>query len=233
MNCRNCNHTISGKYCSHCGSPAVLKRVDGSYIFHELQHILHFEKGILYTIKALLQKPGQNIRAFITEDRARLVKPIIFIIITSVIYTAISHFHGVEMKPAGVAAHTATVTIMAWIEAHYGYANIIMGIFIGYWLKLLFLKSRYNIFEILIMLCFVMGIGMLIFAIFAVVDALLHINSHMVATGAIMAYCTWAIGQFFNEKKVLSYVLAFIGYSVGMLSFWTVAVLTGIIIDKL
>jgi len=41
------------------------------------------------------------------------------------------------------------------------------------------------------------------------------------------------IGQFFNEKKVLSYLLAFTGHILVMISFWTVAALTGTLIDKL
>ncbi|WP_246228592.1 DUF3667 domain-containing protein [Paraflavitalea devenefica] len=213
--------------------PVALKRVDGPYIIHEIQHVLHFEKGILYTIKALLLQPGQNIRTFLTENRSRLVKPILFIVVTSLLYTSITHFFHIERQYAasGRLAHSATMAIMSWIESNYGYANIIMGVFIGLWLKLLCRKSGYNFFEILIMLCFVMGIGMLLFAVFALIEGVTRVDLLKVAGTVTFIYCLWAIGQFFDGKKGASYLFAFIAYLLGMVSFTMTAILTGFLID--
>ena len=85
MNCKNCNAEIFSKFCPDCGQPANLKKIDGNYIIHEIEHVLHFERGILYTVRELIIRPGINIRKYLTENRSRLVKPIIFIIITSCI----------------------------------------------------------------------------------------------------------------------------------------------------
>lgn len=234
MNCRSCHQIVSENYCGNCGMPVFVKRVDGTHIIHEIQHVLHFEKGILYTIKALLLRPGQNIRTFLTENRSRLVKPIIFIIVTSLLYTSITHFFHIE-KPyaaSGSPANSATIAIMSWIEGHYGYANIIMGVFISFWLKLLCRKSGYNFFEILIMLCFVMGIGMLIFAVFALIEGVTRVDMVKVAGTVTLIYCIWAIGQFLNGKKGVSYLFAFIAYLLGMVSFAMSAILTGFLIDS-
>lgn len=233
MNCRNCQHIINENYCGNCGTPVVLKRVDRSYIIHEIQHLLHFEKGIPYTIKELLLRPGQNIREFLTENRNRLVKPVIFIIFTSLIYTVISHFFHVENDHAssGKVAHSATTVIMSWVASHYGYANIIMGIFIGFWLKLFCRKSGYNFFEILIMLCFVMGTGMLIFAVFALAEGITRIPLVNVAGIVTLIYCVWAIGQFLNGKNRVNYLFAFLAYLLGMVSFTVLVMLTGYLVD--
>ena len=83
MNCKNCNTEISSKFCPDCGQPTSLKRIDGHYIIHEIEHILHFGRGISFTIRELVINPGQNIKNYLLETRSRLVKPIIFIIITS------------------------------------------------------------------------------------------------------------------------------------------------------
>jgi hypothetical protein len=96
MNCKNCDTEASLNFCPNCGQPSILKRINGHYIIHEIEHVLHFEKGILYTIRELLLRPGENVRHFITENRNRLVKPIIFIIITSLIYTLVNHFFHIE-----------------------------------------------------------------------------------------------------------------------------------------
>jgi len=211
----------------------VLKRVDGHYVAHEIQHILHFEKGILYTIKELLTRPGASTREFITDNRSRLVKPIIFIIVTSLVYSTINHFFHVEEGYVNYQGgkSSATSAIFAWVQHHYGYSNIIMGVFIAMWLKLFFKKSGYNFFEILILLCFVMGMGMLIFSVFTIAEALSKIKLMQISAVIGIAYCTWAIGQFFNTKKVSGYLKAFFAYLLGMLTFSIAALLLGALID--
>ena len=146
INCINCNHELSGKYCSNCGRPASIKRIDSHYITHEILHVLHFEKGILFTVKELLTRPGQNVREFIAVDRAKLVKPIIFVVITSLVYSLVNHLFHVE--DGYVSYHgekNATSSIFDWVQAHYGYANMIMSVFIALWLRL-FLESMITIF---------------------------------------------------------------------------------------
>lgn len=233
--CSNCNHELTGKYCSNCGEPEKVKRIDSHYIMHEIVHVLHLEKGIFFTIRELLIRPGQNIREFIAENRSRLVKPIIFIIITSLIYTILNHFFHIEdgyVNFSG-AKNSTTSSIFTWIQNHYGYSNIIMGVFIAFWLKLFFRKYDYNFFEILILLCFVMGMGMLIFSVFALFEGLTKINL-MQASGMIgVLYCTWAIGQFFDKNKAISYFKALVSYMLGIMTFSASAMLLGFLIDLL
>lgn len=232
-NCGNCNNQISENYCSNCGQPANLKRIDGHYIIHEIKHVLHFEKGILYTIRELLTNPGENVRNFISKNRVRLVKPIIFIIVSSLIYTLVNHFFHIEdgYVKFNETKQTTTGLIFKWVQDHYGYSNIIMGVFIAFWIKIFFKKYNYNFFEILILLCFVMGMAMLFFAVFAIFQGITHIDLMQIAGIIGIAYCTWAIGQFFDKKKALNYVKAFASYILGMISFSLSALLMGTIID--
>ncbi len=232
-NCKNCNTETTSKYCPNCGQPTELKRIDGHYIIHEIEHVLHFERGILYTIKELIKNPGQNVRNYLTENRARLVKPIIFIIVTSLIYSICSSlFHFEDGYASYLNQKEATwILIFKWIQGHYGYANIIMGIFIALWIKLFFRKYKFNFFEILILLCFVMGIGMLVFSFFGIIQGLTHINLIQVAGTFGFVYTTWAIGHFFDKRKVTSYIKAFFAYMLGMFTFALTAIITGIIVD--
>ncbi|NII80981.1 MULTISPECIES: DUF3667 domain-containing protein [unclassified Pedobacter] len=235
ISCRNCSHVVNDDFCGRCGQPVHIKRVDAHYILHEIQHVLHFEKGILFTVKELLIRPGQNIRSFITENRSRLVKPVIFIIVSSLIYTLISHFFHIEEGYVEFTEvkKTSIGLIFDWVQGHYGYANILMGVCISLWLKLFFKKYSYNFFEILILLCFVMGIGMLIISVFAIVEGLSKISLMEVSSIIVAVYSTWAIAQFFNGRKVVSYLKAIIAYSLGMLMFGLLAVFLGVSIDLL
>lgn len=232
-NCKNCNTELTGKYCSNCGQPAQTKRVDGHYILHEIEHVLHFERGILFTIKELLLRPGLNIQEFITGNRSRLVKPIIFIIISSLIYTLIIHFFHIENQYINLsgADNSATGAIFTWSQNHYGYANIIIGVFIASWLKLFFRAYDYNFFEILILLCFVIGMEMLILSVFALLEGLMHAELMKISGIIGTFYCTWAIGQFFNRTKLSSYLKALAAVMLGLTSFSIVGLVLGLLID--
>lgn len=235
MNCKNCNAEATRNYCPDCGQPVSLKRIDRHYITHEIEHVLHFERGIFYTIRELIIRPGENVKEFLLENRTRLVKPIIFIIVTSLIYSFVNHFFHIEESYVKLEeSSTSTVgLIFKWSQDYYGYANIIEGIFIAVWIKIFFRKYGYNFFEILILLCFVTGIGMLIFAVFALVEGLTKINLMQIATIASFAYFAWAIGQFFDKKKPAAYLKAFAAYMLGMITAVLIAVVTGIVIDAL
>ncbi|WP_264524252.1 DUF3667 domain-containing protein [Flavobacterium sp. N502536] len=233
MNCLNCNTELNSNFCPDCGQPKTLKRINGHYIVHEIEHVLHFERGILYTIKELIINPGQNIRNYLTENRSRLVKPIIFIIVTSLIYSVSNHFFHFQDGYMNYldSQKTTTSTILKWVQVNLGYSNIMMGIFIALWTKLFFKKRDYNIFEILILLCFVMGIGMLIYAIFGLVYGLTHLNIMQFAGIAAFIYFTWAIGNFYDRGKASSYIKAFFAYILGMITFSLAIMIVGTLID--
>jgi hypothetical protein len=233
MNCKNCNTEVSQNYCPNCGQPKKLKRIDGHYLIHEIVHILHFERGILFTVRELLIRPGENIRSFISENRSRLVKPIIFIIVTSLIYSLLNHFFHIEDAYIKFDEQKKSTTghIFKWVQDHYGYANIIIGLFIAFWTKLFFRKYNYNYFEITILLCFVMGIGMLIYSVFALLLGLTHIYLMQIAGIASFIYSAWAIGQFFDKRKFSNYIKALFSYILGFLTFSLAAMLIGTLID--
>lgn len=232
-NCNHCNTEVAQHYCPNCGQAAKIKRIDGQYIIHEIEHVLHFERGILYTIRELISRPGKNVRNYLTENRSRLVKPVIFIIVTSLVYSLVSHFFHIEESygKKGPITQSAVNTIFKWVQDHYGYANIIMGVFIALFLKLFFRKPGYNFFEILILLCFVMGMGMLIYAVFALIEGITHFHLMSPAGVVGIAYAVWAIGQFFEPKRALGYIKSFAAYMLGMMTFWLVGFLAGTLID--
>lgn len=232
--CKNCKESISGNYCSNCGQPASVKRIDSHYVIHEIEHVLHLERGIFYTVRELLIRPGETIRHYLSEGRVRLVKPIIFIIITSLIYTLTIQFFHIEDGYINISGTPTANAVNSWIRAHYGYGNILIGVFIALWLKLFFSKKGYNLFEILILLCFVLGTFMLIASFFTLIKSIAPSQGLKIAISVVCyAYITWAIGQFFGEKKVLNYVKAFAAYLLGMLSFSFLILLIGFFVDWL
>ena len=200
---------------------------------HEIEHLLHVEKGFLYTTKELVSRPGESIQGFLSENRTKLVKPILFIIVSSLIYSVIIHFFHIEdgyVKYENIETNSTTL-IFKWIQDHYGYSNIIMGVFIALWIKVFFRKYQYNFFEILILLCYVMGVGMLILALFAALEGISNIQLMQISSIISFIYSAWAIGQFFDKHKMINYVKSFFAYLLGFISFGIAALLLGTGLD--
>ncbi|MCL2682177.1 MAG: DUF3667 domain-containing protein [Bacteroidales bacterium] len=234
--CKNCTNPVTGNYCSNCGQSAKMRRIDKHYIFKEIGDFFCANKGLLYTIKGMLLRPGKSVRQFVAEDRYRFVKPITFVIITSLIYTVINHFFQMGIKDYTIHLDTpeslTTNLIMEWIIIKYpGYFNIFMGFFIAFWIKLFFRKSNYNLFEIFILVCFVTGITSLGTSVIVILQKITSLDLIQPLNLLLIIYFIWATGQFFGEKIAKNYVKASLAYMVGLLVFGISVAIIGTIID--
>ena len=232
--CKKCNNEFEGNYCFNCGHPQKLERINSRYIISEIASVLNFQKGIFHTIKELLIKPGQNIRQFISEDRNRLVKPILFIIICSLTYTLFVQIF--EFKDGYINFHfddsnSAMSLIFQWITQNYGYSNILMAVFVAIWIKMFYRKYDYNFYEILILLLFISGMQMLMFALLGALESLTKTPILTFGTYVVLIYAFWAIGQFFDKRKILNYAKAPISYFLGLITFFLAASGIGLLID--
>lgn len=85
--CANCDRAIDGadqKFCPACGQPTPAHRIDWHFLGHELEHsVLHMDRGILYTLKNLMLRPGHLIRDYIDGRRADHVKPLLLTMISA------------------------------------------------------------------------------------------------------------------------------------------------------
>ncbi len=231
--CNRCESDLFDHFCSKCGHPKKLKRIDGQYILSELISIFDFEKGIFFTIRELLLRPGLTVKKFIFDDREQLVKPVLFIIICSLIYTIIQNWLQFEdgYVAFSLGQDSATETISQLISENYGYANIIIATFIALWIKLFFRKYNYSYFEILILVSFVMAVGMLIFSFFGIIDSLVDLKVADKGYLIGILYVSWGIGQFFDKGKIANYLKGFLSYMLGVFLFMVVAMIVGLLID--
>jgi len=231
--CEYCTSENRGDFCSNCGRAKTLKRIDSKYILSEIGSILNFDKGILYTIKELLIRPGKNVQNFIHKDRKRLVKPIVFIIICSLTYTILQQLLNFEDGYVNYSfdENSASTSIFDWVTKNYGYANLLITIFIAFWIKVLFRKHSYNFYEILILLCFVIGVGMLIFSFFGIMDSLSNLKIIDKGFFVGVLYISWGIGQLFQGNRLVNSLKGFLSYMLGLVSFTIIILLLGIMLD--
>lgn len=232
--CLSCHSLLYGPFCSACGKPKALRRIDGGFVLDQIASVFNLHRGFFYSIRELLVRPGPTVQEFLHSDRSRLVKPIVFILITSLIYNLAQRWLGFEdnYATAGGLDGTATAQILGWIQGNYGYTNILMGGFIALWIKIFFRKTNHNFFEILVLLCYIMGIGMLLYTVFGVAEALTGWKLFLLGGLLSVTYIAWGIGGFFHHSRGWGkYLKALIIYLFGTLSFMLVAIMIGLIID--
>lgn len=146
------NETIQTEELGEIDNRSVLERIDGKYIWNEISSVLNFDKGIFYTIKELFIRPGKTVREFLIYDRKRLVKPIIFVIFSSLFFIISQQIFGFQTGTAPDNIDSVGVKkAFEWVGKNFGIVNIILGFFIGFWIRLFYLKSKFNIYEIFIL----------------------------------------------------------------------------------
>lgn len=110
--CINCAHAVAGpeqKFCPRCGQPTPVHRIDWHFLAHELEHsVLHMDRGILYSIRELMLRPGRLMRDYIDGRRGNHVKPLLLIMVTAAAVVLLSRLFagGTVMDadaPAGMA----------------------------------------------------------------------------------------------------------------------------------
>ncbi len=235
ISCKNCGLSLDGNYCNNCGEAATLKRMNTHYLSHELLHLLHFEKGFFYTVKELALRPGKSIKTFITENRKLHMKPIPFLILTSLIYTVVAHYLKVDtVNDRKFESSKHTAAIFHWVNAHYGYANIFMSAVTAGFVYLFFKKYKFNFVEVLVLMCFIVGQGMLLNAVICTLHSFVpKLVYGLLMSFGIFLYASWAIGQFFQSGKIGGYLKAVSAYFCGYFLFYVLIVFIGVSLDLL
>ena len=72
-NCLNCNAKLYDKFCSKCGQKSDTHRITlKHFLFHDILHgVWHVDKGILFTVKEAITRPGQAALDYISGKRIK------------------------------------------------------------------------------------------------------------------------------------------------------------------
>jgi hypothetical protein len=83
VNCLNCGQELTGKFCSACGQKADTQRISfKNFISGDILHgTFHFEKGMLFTAKQALIRPGRAALDYISGKRVRYYNIFYFILL--------------------------------------------------------------------------------------------------------------------------------------------------------
>lgn len=221
-NCINCNHQVVDDFCSKCGQPKVIKRIDFHYMVHEIEHLFHFEKGFHFTAWQLIIKPGKTIRTYLFENRNKYVKPIVYLFFAALIFTLFTSFFHIQFTYLNVGYieplkdKVNLKTIDDWLISHIAYTNIIVGFCTAPWLVLLYRKRKHNVFEMMVLMSYVLATGLLL--IIPIIAFVTITKAFTNLTEFFIIYQIWAIRQFFGERKIVNYIKALLAFFLGILT---------------
>jgi hypothetical protein len=113
--CANCGRAIAGmdqKFCPACGQPTPAHRIDWHFLGHELEHsVLHMDRGILYSLKELMLRPGHLMRDYINGRRGHQAKPLLMLMVMAAVVVILSKYlAGTGVVDSAVMAGASVAT---------------------------------------------------------------------------------------------------------------------------
>lgn len=235
--CINCAHAVAGpeqKFCPRCGQPTPVHRIDWHFLAHELEHsVLHMDRGILYSIRELMLRPGRLMRDYIDGRRGNHVKPLLLIMVTAAAVVLLSRLfaggtvmdadapagmaQGLEPGAAALAARyvAASTAVAGWIDAHFAAFTLALLPIEAWVLRLAFGRyGRLNYPEWLVIT------ALLTVQVFVVWSVLIPFerwvpHTQMWVGLAGVAYAVYSLLQFFEGRPAWSTIWrALLGYGV-------------------
>jgi hypothetical protein len=102
--CLNCGKDVSDKYCAGCGQKTNTHRISFKhFLFHDLLHgTFHIEKGMLFTAKQALVRPGKAALEYIAGKRVNYYNVFYFILVLLGLNILLTHYYNqlaLEMNP--------------------------------------------------------------------------------------------------------------------------------------
>lgn len=94
-NCLNCEKELVDQYCSGCGQKADTHRISlKNFVFHDVLHgTFHIERGMLFTARQALTRPGKAALDYISGKRKRYYNVFYLILITLGLIVFLHHFY--------------------------------------------------------------------------------------------------------------------------------------------
>lgn len=197
--CQNCNETITGNFCAHCGQKTSVHRYSFKhFIKHDLIHgILHVDRGIIFTIKELFTRPGHSIRDFINGKRVGYFSFITLL----VIILGVSHFVGKysPVKLSDLMPENSKETMNAVEEFSKNYPKITLLLtipFYSFFSFIWFRKSKLNLTEHFVL------------------------NSYKTVGESIIGLTFTIVTVFYTSHKGLMTIYSFVVFCSIVYSFW-------------
>lgn len=242
LSCKNCDQDFNGNYCNQCGQSAETHRLNFHFLWHDIQHgLFHFDKGVLYTSKQLLTRPGASIREFLEGKRVKHFKPLSLVIILATIYGLLYHYFHINMFYQVDLGNSPNEKAFIekyneWMSTHFAWATLISIPFYALATFITFRKQGYNFIEHLVLNSFLAAQRLIVHII---TFPLIYFYNSTPYMGKIMVFITfidfilmvWGYTQFFNKiTKLKLFLLSILSYVIFIIGLVTAGLIIGVFV---
>jgi hypothetical protein len=212
--CLNCDTPLTDRFCAHCGQSAATHRLTMGHLLHEIPHsVWHVDKGIFYTLRELLLRPGPTLLGYLRGQRARHFAPLSLLLLV----TGVASFLSLKLH-IGEMAQTANPDAVAELrdaQTHAGesvmrymsWLYVAVAPFIALFARRLLRRAGLNLAETLVAVLYITAAGNLISLLlmpgyYWARSGTSYIWMAFVASVTFTAYQTWAYGQLLMETSL-------------------------------
>lgn len=232
ITCKNCHQIYKGHYCNNCGQPAETHKINGHFLWHDIQHgLFHFDQGVLYSFKQLFTRPGHSVREFIEGKRVKHFKPLSLVVLLATLYGVLYHYFNIDLFPENVSSDMDYHKFNEWIATHFSWITIAtipvytIGTFIC------FRKQGYNFVEFFVLNTF--KASQRLFAHLLTFPLMIYFNGTpqirvfmnvLYVLDIILIY--WTNLQFFNKiSKTKTFFLSILSHIIFLIFLMTLLVI--------
>lgn len=212
--CLNCGHAVPDRYCGHCGQDAHhTHRLTLRDMPHDVLHsIWHVDKGILYTLRTMIRRPGPTIREYLAGKRVDHFRPLsLLFFITGVYALLFSALHINMLPPRDPAMPEAVYQMQASFSAFFmKYLTWCYLATVPAWAlaaRLFLRRGGFNYAECLIIASFITAINnfitLLLLPVTYAYSGTPQIQTFsLYAMVLVIGYASWAYGNLLNHTTI-------------------------------
>lgn len=205
--CLNCDTPLTGKFCADCGQPAATHRLTMGHLLHEIPHaVWHVDKGIVFTLHALLLRPGATVLGYLGGQRARYFAPVSLLLLVTGVASFVAVKTGVSERASTLNGDASAALRAAQAQGsdsvfHYmSWIYVAMSPLIAWVARRALRRARLNLAEALVAVCYLTAAGNLLALLLTPFNYGIRSATayFWVSTGSsllLLAYQGWAYGQ--------------------------------------
>ena len=209
--CLNCNYPVPDRYCGHCGQDAHhTHRLTLRDMPHDVLHsIWHVDKGILYTLKTMVRRPGFTIRAYLAGKRVDHFRPLSLLFLITGVYALLFSLLRIDMMPPKdpnmpEVVHQMQASFTTFFMKYLAWCYLATVPMWALAAHLFLRRGGYNYAECLIIASFITAINnfitLLLLPVSYVYSGTPQIQTFsFYAVLLVMGYASWAYGSLLNH----------------------------------
>ena len=231
--CKNCDLTVNGMFCSRCGQSVRVTRISASYVLGEIfDFITNIRICFLFTSLRLLASPGAVAVEFIDGKRRKYQSPVSYFLIWTTIYILLlsieevlpGHSRIIDYGEYFGPGKTTTYAI-----SHLAVVLTAVIPLQSIYLYVLITNQKFTYFETVASVIYLIGTILLLQSVFVLLVWVMHFVGGIAAVNLAVSdalkvlYVTWFAAdlskKFLLRMKALR-VAIFVGLASGTFSVW-------------